>query len=209
MNGLIAFGSAEIDGDQGGSPVAMVLGALITLKGTGFDGTFIRFEKMYALVCIVSSLYLITARPLDVQINQNGDGNFMVGPGDRAQFTLLEDYRPLTQAFNRVDRAKIRASKQFQPKAQKIEVMVEFPTETQDLTPVEAPAAVTESLPEVGVWKEWSRWTPCSKGQRIRVRQCTGKTCEGLNKQSQTCFSTQQATPVANDPMVIEKEIQG
>ncbi|CAD5224138.1 unnamed protein product [Bursaphelenchus okinawaensis] len=165
---------------------------------------------MFALFCYLSVLLLVSARPLDVQINQNGDGNFMVGPGDRAQFTLLENYHPLTQAFNRVDRAKIHASKQFQTKPQQIEVMAELPTETKFLKPGEIVEQSAEPTSEKqGVWSDWGKWSPCSRGERNRVRQCNGAGCQGLARQSQTCFSTQQAVPVADDPLVIEKEILG
>ncbi|PAV85258.1 hypothetical protein WR25_18534 isoform B [Diploscapter pachys] len=67
-----------------------------------------------------------------------------------------------------------------------------------------------------GQWSVWSAYTPCSNGERTRVRTCLSRKyalkviCHGVSIEVQRCFSSAEThVPVAQDPYSIEKEISG
>uniref|UniRef100_A0A914C7S8 Uncharacterized protein n=1 Tax=Acrobeloides nanus TaxID=290746 RepID=A0A914C7S8_9BILA len=82
----------------------------------------------------------------------------------------------------------------------------------QNIKPLN-PKYKSKASPNKSRWLEWSRWSECSEGKRIRTRKCYeigGIRCEGSNIDIQLCFSTdEQNIPVAKDPHIIEKEILG
>ncbi|KAI6199951.1 hypothetical protein M3Y96_00681600 [Aphelenchoides besseyi] len=149
-----------------------------------------------------------------------------------SKYLVLEQFHPLSSAFNQKDKARIHAVKSHPvQKAQNVEVLVDFGSETQE--PLSASGArqlgrtshfqlPTEKGPLVfdpmkhttkSHWLDWTRWTECSDGERVRVRQCLevkNVKCEGPSIETQKCYSFQSSNiPFAKDPLVIEKEISG
>ncbi|KAL3118686.1 hypothetical protein niasHT_006514 [Heterodera trifolii] len=62
-------------------------------------------------------------------------------------------------------------------------------------------------------WLDWTRWSRCENGERIRVRKClsiNGGPCEGPSIEKQSCFSSiSSGIKFAKDPSIIEREIRG
>ncbi|KAI6233608.1 hypothetical protein M3Y99_00897100 [Aphelenchoides fujianensis] len=158
-----------------------------------------------------------------------------VAPRGDKNYLVLEEFRPLSPAFNQKDRAKIHAIKSRPvQKPQPVDVLVDFGDQFGDESPAFSASGArqlgrtshfqlpTEKGPLVfdpmkhtteSHWLEWTHWGPCSNGERGRVRQClevNNVKCEGPSVETQKCFSFQNSDiPFAKDPLVIEREILG
>ncbi|KAE9556780.1 hypothetical protein FO519_000186 [Halicephalobus sp. NKZ332] len=206
---------------------------------------------------------VILAGPVSVRIETDNQSNFHIGSGPRQTFELIEEYKPLSTAFNPKRESKpvpqsvahppplIPEKKPLETQEPTVHIIniggkdvriIDHPKSKEQLqAETEAhigmgrtPIVVSNSdnqretkiisgnfniqpldekdLPK-SRWLEWTQWSACSGGERIRVRSCLvvdGINCEGPSIEKQKCFSFMQSDiPFAKDPMIIEKEILG
>uniref|UniRef100_A0A915DI44 Uncharacterized protein n=1 Tax=Ditylenchus dipsaci TaxID=166011 RepID=A0A915DI44_9BILA len=135
---------------------------------------------------------------------------------------------PLSTAFNQLNRPRAHSSSLNKTPAaglrpQQAQILVDFGDVTIDnqhqgrdehaknlLTPTFSNDS-NGNKPKHSQWLEWTRWSGCNNGERIRLRQClevNNVKCQGENVQSQKCFSFQHSDiPFAKDPLTIEKKL--
>ncbi|KAI1714674.1 hypothetical protein Ddc_11395 [Ditylenchus destructor] len=184
------------------------------------------------IVKLISTFLIIgygIAGPVQVRVEQDNQKSFHVGPQDRTTFELIEEYRPLSTAFNQNHpRAHSSSLTKPQPggiRPQEANILVDFgESDTrhqgrgsaysgQKISSPQESTNGTAGSPKQSQWLDWTRWTGCANGERIRVRQClevNGVKCKGDSVEHQKCFSFQRSDiPFAKDPLTIEKEIIG
>uniref|UniRef100_A0A914QLM0 Uncharacterized protein n=1 Tax=Panagrolaimus davidi TaxID=227884 RepID=A0A914QLM0_9BILA len=189
------------------------------------------------------------AGPVQVRIETDNQSNFHLGPGHKQTFELIEEYKPLSLAFNPKKQSKpVPKSKAAPPPpvpsraplppsenvhflnvgGKEIRI-VDVPQsglgrmpkdctkdgekqQKQNIT-TSSTFQISQATEERSHWLEWTRWSPCVNGERMRIRSClevNNIKCEGSNTETQKCYSFMQSDiPFAKDPMVIEKEILG
>ncbi|KAH7730815.1 Protein F15B9.8 [Aphelenchoides avenae] len=161
------------------------------------------------------------AGPVNVIVNSDPNSSLHVGPEARAIFELVEEYRPLSQAFNEKNRPKALAALSRPAKHQPVKVLVALPevvvSEPQQLGrsaafwPRSRSIRPQDEQERSSQWLEWTSWSGCASGERIRIRQClevNDVKCVGKNIESHKCFSFQRSNiPFAKDPLTIEREI--
>ncbi|KAI6186741.1 hypothetical protein M3Y98_00165400 [Aphelenchoides besseyi] len=123
-----------------------------------------------------------------------------------SKYLVLEQFHPLSSAFNQKDKARIHAVKSHPvQKAQNVEVLVDFGSETQE--PLSASGAR-----QLGRTSHFQ--LPTEKGPLLNPTGWIGRVGPsvptGPSIETQKCYSFQSSNiPFAKDPLVIEKEISG
>nr|CAD2188622.1 unnamed protein product [Meloidogyne enterolobii] len=212
------------------------------MRGENSYTVFVKFSRLmnasfvFCLFTVV--LNLCNAGPVNVRIETENNKNFHVGPEPRTRFELVEQYAPLATAKKvHQDSPPSRAfasslSKNWQPirpniAKQPVQVIVDFGNVGRDGT-TEQPSPLkltsvgeadeqkiqTETITQ-SQWLDWSKWSKCENGERVRNRTCivvNNIPCEkGQNIERQKCYSTQTNSGLkfAQDPTIIEREIRG
>ncbi|KAL7070051.1 hypothetical protein ACQ4LE_011072 [Meloidogyne hapla] len=211
------------------------------MKGKNNYTVFVKYSRFMIVSCVLVLLTVLlnfcNAGPVNVRIETENNKDFHVGPEPRTRFELVEQYAPLATAKKvHQDSAPSRAfasslSKTWQPIRpnikQPVQVVVDFGKVGRDGT-AEQPSPL--KLTTVGggdeqkinteiithsKWLDWSNWSKCENGERVRNRKCivvNNIPCEkGLTIERQKCYSTQSNSGLkfAQDPTIIEREIRG
>uniref|UniRef100_A0A914I650 Secreted protein n=1 Tax=Globodera rostochiensis TaxID=31243 RepID=A0A914I650_GLORO len=190
------------------------------------------FLFVFAVVALVSS------GPVNVRIETENTQDFHIGPEPRTRFDLVEEYRPLARAVNtkhaRAFASSLSKPRQAVRRPQPIHVLVDIGDMAKQQqantgqgrdglkqqggdgvmrTVQELPPGVKQRMITKSRWLDWTRWSRCENGERIRVRKClsiNGTPCEGQSIEKQSCFSAvSSGIKFAKDPSIIEREIRG
>uniref|UniRef100_A0AC34GD23 Uncharacterized protein n=1 Tax=Panagrolaimus sp. ES5 TaxID=591445 RepID=A0AC34GD23_9BILA len=194
----------------------------------------------FLILCLGTLCY---CGPVQIRIETDNQSNFHLGPGHRQTFELIEEYKPLSLAFNPKKQSKpvpksvAAPPPPIPPRAPPSENVHFVNVDGKEIRIVDVPQSGLGRMPkdctkdekkqnvlasstfqitpaeEKSHWLEWTRWSPCVNGERMRIRSCLEVNdikCKGSNTDTQKCYSFMQSDiPFAKDPMVIEKEILG